>query len=176
MQGRSYPEGCTVARSELRYVRVLYYGFDGLEHTGELVCNEAIANDLLDIFRQLYEARYPIESIRLIDDFEGDDERSMRANNTSCFCYRKVNGTKRLSKHAQGLAIDINPLYNPCVRHLIDGRQRVEPTTARAYADRSRPFVHKIRRGDLCHRLFLRHGFRWGGDWRNPKDYQHFEK
>lgn len=171
MQGRSYPHGCTVSRDDLRYVTILHVDIEGRQHRGELVCHKAIAQDLADIFRQLFQARYPIASVRLIDDFDADDERSMTANNTSCFCYRPVSGTQRLSRHALGMAIDINPLYNPYVRG-----QRVQPKQGRPYADRSRRFDYKIERGDLLWRLFTEHGFRWGGSWRTLKDWQHFEK
>lgn len=176
MVGKSYPEGCTVPRHELRYLRVLHYDRDGQQHSGELVCNEAIADDLLDIFRQLHEAHYPIERISLIDDYDADDERSMSANNTSCFCFRPISGTQRLSKHSQGMAIDINPLYNPCVRTSRDGTKKIEPASGAPYANRRHVFPYKIVSGDLCHRLFLQHGFKWGGAWRSVKDYQHFEK
>lgn len=176
MQGKSYPSDCRIARSELRYVQVLYYGMDEAVHRGEIVCNQKIADDLSEIFRQLYEAHYPLGSVHLIDEFDANDERSMQANNTSCFCYRVVRGSTHLSKHAQGLAIDINPLYNPCVRTLRHGQQRIEPSTAAPYAHRTHSFPCRIDHQDLCYRLFISHGFRWGGDWRNPKDYQHFEK
>ncbi len=175
MQGKSYPEGCSVRRSELRYLQVKHYDAEGKIHKGELVCNKKIATDLLDIFRKLYEARYPIEKIALIDDYDADDERSMTANNTSCFCFRPISGSKRLSKHAQGLAIDINPLYNPCVKTK-DGKTVVQPAAGKRYADRSKKSPYKLKRGDLCHRLFIEHGFRWGGDWNSLKDYQHFER
>ena len=171
MQGRSWPEGCSVRRADLRYLRLSHFDAEKKEHVGEMVCNKAIANDLLDIFRELYRQKYPIQRIRLIDDYEADDERSMQANNTSCFCYRTVAGSKKLSKHAQGMAIDINPLYNPCVK----GR-RVQPANAREYADRSKKFRCKITANDLCYQLFIQHGFKWGGAWNSLKDYQHFEK
>lgn len=175
MRGRSYPVGCTIARSSLRYVRTLYVGFDGYTHIGELVCNKLIAADLVAIFRELYQQRYPIGQMRLIDDYHASDEESMRANNTSCFCYRMVKGSAKLSKHAEGLAVDINPLYNPCVRRS-HGKTTIQPATASRYADRSATFAHKITHGDLLYRLFVAHGFRWGGAWRSVKDYQHFEK
>ena len=116
MRGVSYPEDAEVKLSDLRYLRLSYVDFDGQEQVGELVCNKAIAEDLVAIFRDLYEARYPIRSIRLIDDYSGDDEASMAADNTSCFNYRKKTGMRELSKHALGLAIDINPFENPYVR------------------------------------------------------------
>jgi hypothetical protein len=171
MKGKSMPEGCTIRRSQLRHITLLHYDLEGRVRQGEIVCNRLIANDLLNIFRLLYEQRYPIESVRLIDDFDADDERSMQANNTSCFCYRTVAGSKKLSKHAQGMAIDINPLYNPCVK----GR-RVQPANAREYADRNKKFRCKITANDLCYQLFIQHGFKWGGAWNSLKDYQHFEK
>ena len=171
MRGFSYPEGAEIKLSDLRYLRLSYIDFDGAEQVGELVCNKAIAEDLVAIFRDLYKARYPIRSIRLIDDFGGDDEASMAADNTSCFNYRKKTGMRELSKHALGLAIDINPFENPYVRP-----SRVRPAGASAFADRSKDFPHKIDKNDLCYRLFRSHGFSWGGSWRSVQDYQHFEK
>lgn len=179
MQGVSLPlaEAALhgIRPEDLRYLRLLHYDYDGNVCEGEMVCNAAIADDLLDIFRQLYEAKYPIASIRLIDEFGADDERSMRANNTSCFCFRAVAGSKKLSKHARGLAIDLNPLQNPCVKTR-NGRTIVQPATASRFTNRSRKFAHKIDRNDLAYRLFREHGFTWGGSWRSLKDYQHFER
>ena len=177
MQGKSYKQNCTVPRTTLRYLRVLHRNIDGKTQLGEIVCNQSIANDLLDIFRQLYKQGYKIERITLIDQYDADDERSMAANNTSCFNFRVGSGTTKLSKHAQGLAIDINPLYNPYV-HLNNGK--VEPANGKPYAtnrtaNRKVP-VPFINTSDPCYRLFIQHGFRWGGAWRTVKDYQHFEK
>lgn len=176
MWKKSYKENCTVPRSELRYLRVLHYTLGGKIQLGELVCHKSIAKDLLEIFRTLYDAKYPIGRMVLVDNYGACDEASMSANNTSCFNFRHVAGSKKLSLHSRGLAIDINPLYNPLVRHRADGRLHVEPEAGRAYAVRSKAFDYKISRGDLCHRLFSQHGFRWGGDWKGVKDYQHFEK
>lgn len=175
MQGRSFPEGCTIKRSDLRYLRLLHRNADDSICQGEMVCNKAIAEDLIDIFRKLYEAHYPIERMRLIDDYDADDEASMNDNNSSCFCYRVVDGTKKLSNHARGLAVDINTRYNPYVRQR-NGRWLISPEKGKPYADRSKRFQYKIVEGDLCHRLFLEHGFKWGGSWQTMKDYQHFEK
>lgn len=176
MQGKTYRQNAYIQRSDLRYLRLHYVDFEGKERVGEMVCNRAIADDLLDIFRQLYEARYSIERIQLPDDFDADDERQMRVNNTSCFCFRVIKGSTKLSAHAQGLAVDLNPLYNPCVKMRRDGTLFIQPSTAAPYVDRSRRFAHKIDRQDLAYRLFIQHGFSWGGVWRSSKDYQHFEK
>ena len=171
MRGVSYPDDAEIKLSDLRYLRLSYVDFNGDEQVGELVCNKAIAEDLVAIFRDLYEARYPIRSIRLVDDFGGDDEASMAADNTSCFNYRKKTGMRELSKHALGLAVDINPFENPYVRP-----SRVRPAGASAYADRTKDFPHKIDKEDLCYKLFRARGFSWGGAWRSVQDYQHFEK
>ena len=171
MRGVSYPENAEIKLDDLRYLKLSYIDFEGRPQVGEMVCNKAISDDLVTIFRELYEARYPIRSIRLIDDFGGDDDASMKADNTSCFNYRKKVGVRELSKHALGLAIDINPFENPYVRP-----SRVRPAEATAFADRTKDFPHKIDKDDLCYQLFRAHGFSWGGTWRSVQDYQHFEK
>ena len=175
MQGKTYVDNPHVSRSDLRYLRVKQWDYDEQTHQGELVCNRLIADKLLAIFRELYKAHYPIQRIRLADEYDADDERQMRDNNTSCFCYRNVSGSQNLSKHARGLAIDINPLYNPYIRYRKDGSQIIEPANAKPYADRSKSYRYKIEKGDLCYRLFIKFGFTWGGSWRTMKDYQHLE-
>lgn len=176
MQGRTWHDNPYINRSDLRYLRISHYDLEGRIHVGELICNKLIAQKLLAIFRELYRAHYPIQQIRLPDNYGADDERQMRANNTSCFCYRNVSGSKNLSKHARGLAIDINPLYNPYIRYSKkDGSQIVEPATGKPYIDRKADFPYKITTNDLCYKLFIKHGFSWGGAWRTMKDYQHFE-
>lgn len=176
MTGKSYPDGCTVAWNDLRYLRVMHRDAQGRSLRGELVCNRAIAHDLLEIFKKLYEAGYPIQRITLIDDYGADDEASMADNNTSCFCYRRVAGSQHLSAHSRGLAIDINPLYNPCVRMRANGTRLVQPAAGKPYARRALSHPYMIQPGDLLCRLMRQHGFRWGGSWRSVKDYQHFEK
>lgn len=176
MQGKSMPERCKVSRKSLRYLRVLHVDAKGNIRRGEIVCNAAIASDLIDIFQQLYKARYPIERITLIDNYNANDEASMAANNSSSFCYRPIAGSKKLSRHSLGMAIDINPLYNPCVKIRKNGQRIVQPANASKWCNRNSNFTYKINKGDLCYRLFIQHGFRWGGNWRTTKDYQHFEK
>lgn len=175
MKGNSYGEDCTVPLSELRYVRVLHYGFDGAVHIGELVVNQAIAQDTVDIFRELFDAEYPIEKMVLIDEYGGSDDASMSDNNTSAFNFRLVEGTTSLSKHAYGLAIDVNPLYNPYIP-VWDDVQVVLPAGAESYADRELACDYYIKHGDVCYEAFVSRGFTWGGDWTTSKDYQHFSK
>ena len=145
--GVSFPSGADarIAYGDLRLIRVRHYGFDG-----------------------------EIEKIKLIDDYGANDEKSMTDNNTSCFNYRLIAGSKKLSNHSFGRAVDLNPLYNPYVKIKAD-RVVVSPTAGKPYADRTRSFARKIDADDLAVKVFKKHGFVWGGDWKSVKDYQHFE-
>lgn len=174
MQGKTFKKNCTTKRTSLRYVKVLYTGFDGKTYAGELVVNKSIAKDITKIFLELYKAAYPIEKMRLADDYNADDDASMADNNTSAFNFRTVEGSKTLSKHALGLAIDINPLYNPYII-IKNGKKKIEPPNGKQYANRKLACPYYIKKGDLCYKLFLKHGFSWGGSWKVP-DYQHFSK
>lgn len=165
-----------ISYADLRYVHIVHYDFDGKLAEGELICHNSIAEDLVEIFYDLYASEYQIEKVTLIENYNGDDTASMADNNTSCFNYRVVDGTKSLSRHALGLAIDINPLYNPYIRYDKKGGQTVSPVEGEAYADRTVSFPYKIDPDDLCYRLFTEHGFTWGGNWNSSKDYQHFQK
>lgn len=174
MQGKSFPDSCTTSRDDLRLLHLLYKDINGDTCEGEMICNVAIADSLVDIFRQLYDNDYPIEKMVLIDEYGGDDDASMADNNTSCFNYREVSGTGKLSKHAYGLAVDLNPRYNPYI-HKINGETLIEPENGKEYADRSLEFDYKIDEDDLAYKLFTGAGFTWGGSWKNSKDYQHFQ-
>lgn len=175
------PKGA-VSWESLRYIPLLHYTAEGTVAKGEMVVHRDIASDVADIFRELYRMKYPIARIALADDYGCDDERSMRANNTSAYCHRVVKGASQLSKHALGRAVDLNPLYNPCFRIVRNaqgdsvGYRQLQPTTAVPYVKRDADFPYKLDANDLAVRLFKKKGFRWGGDWRSKKDYQHFEK
>ncbi|MDO4204476.1 MAG: M15 family metallopeptidase [Selenomonadaceae bacterium] len=174
MTGKSYKSDCRLPWDELRYIHCLHVDLDGLTHEGEMVVNHHIADSVLNILRQLYEARYPIERMRLIDDYGADDDLSMEDNNSSAFNYRLIAHTDKISKHGLGLAVDINPLYNPYVK-TVEGSLYVAPAGGKAYIDRQNSFPYKITGNDLCCQLFRSAGFQWGGDWIEKKDYQHFE-
>lgn len=177
IMGVSYRENPDISLDELRYVRIIHFDFNGQIQEGELIVNQRIAYATMKAFYELYKWEYPIESVRLVDDYEGDDELSMEANNSSAFNYRTVEGRTRLSKHALGMAIDINPKMNPYVRE--DGYY---PKNATEYLERD-PKLCKgehadkmIHRKDIAYRIFKRNGFSWGGDWKHCKDYQHWEQ
>ena len=173
MEGKSYGADCSVPRDELRYVRVLHVDDQGQRKLGELVVHQDVSGDVLDIFRALYDAGFPIRRMRLVDDYGADDDASCTDDNTSCFNFRFVAGTSVLSNHAYGLAIDINPYENP---YCIPDEGFVAPAKATRYANRALDEPYMIHQNDLCYRLFIEHGWSWGGDWDSPKDYQHFEK
>lgn len=173
INGKSYKEN-SIPVENLRLLHLLYCDLEGREQEGELICNEQIAVTVLNIFKELYLQNYPIEKIKLIDEYEAEDEASMADNNTSCFNDRMVSGSSKKSRHAFGLAIDINPLYNPYI-HKVNGVEKIEPANANAYANREEEYPYKIDRDDLAYRLFTENGFEWGGNWKSVKDYQHFE-
>lgn len=173
--GSSYHENDDISLDQLRFLHVLYYDFNNEIKDGELICNKQIADDLLEIFSTLYDNAYQIDKIQLIDVYDADDDLSCADDNTACFNYRVVAGSTTLSKHALGMAIDINPFYNPYVTYP-DGKERISPAGSEIYADRSNDNPHMIREGDLCYQLFIDHGFTWGGEWKSLKDYQHFQK
>jgi D-alanyl-D-alanine carboxypeptidase len=169
MIGVSWHPGCPVELARLRLLTVSYWGFDHEVHRGQLIVNQSAASALTRAFRLLFAARYPIRQMRPVEAFGGSDERSMRADNTSAFNCRRVRGTTSWSQHAYGLAVDVNPVENP---EVLGGF--VDPPTAAVWADRSRRNPAMIRHGDAAWQAFSAVGWRWGGDWTYPKDYQHF--
>ena len=175
MQGKTYKENPYIGRDDLRHMRALHWDYDNQMHVGEMIVNKQIAECVARILRQLFDAKYPIQRMLLPDVYDADDETQMRDNNSSCFCYRNIAGSANLSKHARGLAVDINTLYNPYYKDRADGTRYIQPATAEAYCDRTWDFPYKIDHDDLCFKLFTEAGFEWGGDWTSCKDFQHFE-
>ena len=173
INGKSYKEDCPVPIEDLRYLNLLHKNLNGETLTGELICNVKIAETLISIFEKLYAENYPIEKIRLIDEYNADDELSMSDNNSSCFNFRYVSHTNRISLHGYGFAVDINPLYNPYIK-FVDGKKIIAPANSADFEDRTKDFPYKITEDDLCYKIFTAHGFEWGGSWDDCKDYQHF--
>lgn len=181
INGKSYYANDNIGLSDLRYIKLVHYNFDHNVQTGELIVNAAIADDVINVFKELYDAQYEIQSMQLVDDFwtgDGDssDSNSIDHNNTSAFCYRMVTGGGNLSNHAYGCAIDLNPQQNPYVWYNSSGQASWSHQNANAYIDRSCGDPHVIVQGDTCYNIFTKYGFSWGGLWGNPIDYQHFEK
>lgn len=171
----SYKDDCVLSLWDLRYLVFLHRNLEGQAVVGEMIVNKEIAQDVIEIMRELYDASYPIEKARLVDYYDADDEKSMADNNTVCFNWRTVSGTGVISKHAIGLAIDINPLYNPSYKFK-EGVEMIYPEVGEEYVDRMSGYPYQIERGDACYNAFVRRGFKWGGSWKSLTDYQHFEK
>lgn len=179
INGRSYQENPYISRDDLRYIKLIHYNFNHQVQVGELIVNKSVADKTVSIFKQLYSAEYEIEKMYLPDRYwTGDgnetDTASCDDNNTSAFFYRVVDGSSKLSKHARGLAIDINPQQNPYVDYR-SGQPECIHENALAYIDRTTGLAHVITEDDLCYKLFTQNGYKWGGAWKNIKDYQHFE-
>ena len=172
----SHRTGCPVPLTDLRHLRVTHVGFGGRARTGELVVHRDVAGDVAEVFRALYDARWPVARMRLVDAYRGDDDASMAANNTSAYNCRRVAGSTSWSEHAYGRAIDVNPVQNPYVQ-----AGSVDPPAGQRFADvdRSRgaevaPGV--VRADDVVVRAFAGVGWEWGGSWTSSKDYQHFSR
>lgn len=170
MTGSSWRPGCPVGFDDLRLVRLTYWGFDRKAHTGRLVVHRTWARRIAGVFRTLYEDRFPIRRMRLVDAYGADDMRSMEADNTSAFNCRYRNGVCcTWSQHAYGRALDIDPVENPYV-----GPWGVSPPNGEPYVDRDPLRRGMIAHGDTVWRAFAAIGWEWGGDWKRVKDYQHF--
>lgn len=151
----------------LELITVEYYGFDGLLHEGQLVVNKKVVGDIKEIFSFIKESEFPIKKVIPMSQYDWSDEKSMKDNNTSAFNYRFISGTRVISEHASGLAIDINPLMNPYVKNNIR-------TPAGSTYDTTK--VGTLTANSQLVKEFKERGWIWGGDWKNLKDYQHFEK
>jgi D-alanyl-D-alanine carboxypeptidase len=169
MTGVSWRRGCPVALRDLRLVTVSRRGFDGKPHTGRVVVNRDVAQDVVSVFRVLYAAGFPIRRMVPIDAYGGSDFRSIEADNTSGFNCRFVGGTARWSEHAYGRAIDVNPIENPYV-----SGARTSHRASRPFVDRRRKRPGMALEGGLLVRAFDRVGWGWGGRWFPATDYQHF--
>jgi hypothetical protein len=177
IDGNSWHRGCPVDIIDLRYIRLSYIDFQEENRVGELIVNQAVADDIVNIMKELYNIGYPINQMRLISDFNGNDWKSIEADNTSAFNCRKATGSKKWSKHSYGMAIDINPIENPYISrkghisHRASQKYRRRTHRINSLADRA-----VLLKSDEATRIFESYGFEWGGDWRYTKDYQHFVK
>lgn len=154
-------------RNALELLTVRYYSFDEQLHQGQIVIHKDLARDVTEVFQELLRARFPVAKAIPIVHYDWDDDASMADNNTSAFNYRVIMGTNRLSYHATGTALDINPVQNPfCKRGVDDPAMQLHDVTARGTLfEASLPVV-----------LFKQRGWKWGGNWTLPKDFQHLEK
>lgn len=168
----SWRPGCPVPVGDLRLITMTYWGFDDKPHTGELVVNKAATDDIVAVFRRLYDWRWPIYKMRLVDVYKADDYASIDADNTSAFNCRPAEGSSSWSRHAYGLAVDINPRENPYIYANGTGSHE----NARKFFKRPVRAPGVINPGDRVVKAFQQRGWEWGGYWSGIKDYQHFSK
>jgi len=164
LKGKDVPLSIT---NELTIMDVEYYSFDGLLHKGQLVVHKELKKDLQEIFAIIKEKKFPVEKVIPINKYDWDDDLSMQDNNTSAFNYRLVAGTTRLSNHASGRAVDINPLINPMIKN---GKSSPEGAVYNPKVKGT------ISADSFIVKEFIKRGWEWGGNWKNYKDYQHFDK
>ncbi|WP_425447021.1 M15 family metallopeptidase [Dethiothermospora halolimnae] len=168
----SWKENDKIQLNDLYYVEVLHWGFDYKVHRGELIVHRKVAEEVMEIFKKLYDKKFEIEKIRLISEYNANDNLSMADNNTSAFCYREITGKKgMISKHGYGIAIDINPLINPYVKGDV-----ILPKEGKKYIQRDKKVKGLITKDSIVYKLFKEKGWTWGGEWKTLKDYQHFQK
>lgn len=153
---------------DLVLTNVEYYGFDGFIHKGQLVLHKDVEKDILDIFDMMKKQKFPVEKCIPIVKYDWSDDRSMADNNTSAFNFRYIAGTKKVSNHSYGIAIDINPVQNPAVYN--DGKISPEGATYKTDAPGT------LTKNNFIVKELKKRGWRWGGDWTSLKDYQHFNK
>ena len=164
---------CPISIEQLRLVEISHFNFEGNIQSGEIIVLDKLAQSVLKIFEELMVIKFPIHSVYLIDKYEGDDEKSMAANNSSSFNFRMIVGSTKVSMHAYGLAIDINPVQNPYLEIKDDGSVQVHPKSGVDFLNRS-----NIRPGmvEPIVPIFKKYGFsEWGGNWNKPIDYHHFQ-
>lgn len=179
INGKSFNPKGKVKRTDLRYLKVLHYNWNHEIQVGEMIVNKNIADKVCSLLKNMFDREYEINSMYLIEKFwkgtaAKSDFYSCEMNNSSAFCYRTMTGSSTLSKHSYGYAIDINPQQNPYVKK-VNGKWTCSWPNARIYMDRSKKYRGMINHSDYAYTIFKKAGFAWGGDWTNPKDYQHFQ-
>ena len=166
----SWHEGCPVSVADLAYVTMSHYGFDGDVHTGEMIVNARVAEDVVSVFEQLFIAQFPIEEMRVTRADEIDAPPTGDGNVTGSFACRDAVNTGRWSQHAFGLAVDINPFHNPYVKGDL-----VIPELASYYIDRDLDLPGMVD-ASVAVEAFAAIGWGWGGNWNSLKDWMHFSE
>ncbi len=168
----TWAPGCPVEADDLAYVRLTFWGFDDQRHTGELLLNRSVADDVVGVFRTLYQQRFPFEELRVTPRSEVDAPPTGDGNDTGAFVCRPTTGsTTTFSQHAYGLAIDLDPFQNPYTKDDL-----VLPELASSYLDRNKVRPGMITPNGVVVRAFESIGWTWGGTWSSLKDYQHFSQ
>jgi hypothetical protein len=170
------PEECVCPlRDSLVLLSLPYRDFDDSQQVGQLIVAKSVASEVADAFSEIFASgAFRIARMELVDRYDGSDDASMAANNTSAFNCRLTTSGTRLSAHALGTAIDINPVQNPYV-----SGNTVLPPAGNEFDEvyeRSPAPTGVIVEGDVVTESFAKQGWVWGGNWTSLKDYQHFSK
>jgi hypothetical protein len=177
MLGLTYHKECPVSLDELRIVNVKYLGFDNNIYWGDIIVHKDLAFEVSEIFKELFEISYAIKQIIPIEKYNGDDFASIEADNTSAFNCRKAEGSQKYSKHSYGKAIDLNPLENPYIySNGTTSHEASQKYLIRKSNDDSIKNKAVLTSSSKAVLIFKKYGWKWGGDWKNIKDYQHFQK
>jgi hypothetical protein len=177
LDGNSWRKGCPVGPDDLRYLQIHHIDFDGKNRKGELIVHKDVAQNVVRVFEELYNIGYPIRQMKLISDYKGSDWDSIEADNTSAFNCRPVTGNKKKwSSHAYGKAIDINPIENPYIFKSghISHKASLKYKKRLHIPSRGLPDKALLLKNDKATKIFETYGWKWGGDWKYAKDYQHF--
>lgn len=179
--GKTWESSCPIPLSDLRYLSIAHWGYDGKIHAGHMIVHKNVAQEVIEIFDELFRNNFPIQKMQLVDKYFRQsedrpkgviDDESIADNNTSAFFFRFIGKTDIVSEHGLGTAIDINPQVNPFV-----AGKECWPESGRQFCDRTRIDVPGlITPQSICYKAFISHGWKWGGNWKNVKDYQHFCK
>lgn len=173
VDAKIWQEDCPVPINRLKLLDVSHCNFENQISSGQLIVLDKLAQNVLDIFKELFVLKFPIHSIKLIDEFGGDDDLSMAANNSSCFNFRHIANSTKFSMHSYGLAIDINPMQNPClVKNNQSSDINIAPEAGKEFLDRSNQRKGMV---EPIVKIFEKYGFDWGGNWSDPIDYHHFQ-
>jgi len=171
IDGSSFHPEAPFGHDFLTYLTISHWDFEGNRQQGHMIVAEEIGREVLEIFEEIFHAGFPIERMKLIDFYNALDYYSMADNNSVAFNFRTIAGTSTLSRHAFGMAIDINPIQNPYIRG-----DTIWPAAGAEYIDRGNIRAGMITRGCPVYTAFTSRGWIWGGNWTSPRDYHHFER
>lgn len=168
---KSWHKGCPLTLNQLAYLTLSYWGFDNKPHEGELIVYKEIAQNTVDTFRELFQIKFPIESMQLPERLS-NKSTILKDNNTSAFyCQTDAQSPNKFSAHSYGIAIDINPVYNPSMI----ANHKVYPESGKKFLDRKLRHKGMIREGDSAFGILTKYGWYWGAFFPEV-DYQHFQK
>lgn len=167
----TWAPGCPVRAHDLAWVRLAFFGFDRHRHSGELLVNGSVANDIVRVFHVLWNEHFPIEQMVITSRADRHARPTGDGNDTASFNCRPVRGARIFSQHAYGLAVDVNPFQNPYLKDAL-----VLPELAGSYRDRTWHRPGMILPGGAVVRAFRSIGWTWGGSWHSLKDLQHFSR